>query len=95
MEYSAGLIQTAQPLYAIKLLSIATERNEAIEIAEWADDNAKKSITNKGIILALMGLYSQIIVYYLFLENGYLLNFSSLFNPNKVYSILRIIKEII
>lgn len=95
MEYSAGLIQTAQPLYAIKLLSIATERNEAIEIAEWTDDNAKKSITNKGIILALMGLYSQIIVYYLFLENGYLLNFSSLFNPNKVYSILRIIKEII
>lgn len=95
MEYSAGLIQTAQPLYAIKLLSIATERNEAIEIAEWTDDNAKKSITNKGIILALMGLYSQIIVYYLFLENGYLLNFSSLFNLNKVYSILRIIKEII
>lgn len=77
MEYSAGLIQTAQPLYAIKLLSIATERNEAIEIAEWTDDKAKKSITNKGIILALMGLYSQIIVYYLFLENGYLLNFSS------------------
>ncbi|XP_025264205.1 adenylate cyclase type 10-like [Camponotus floridanus] len=55
MEYSAGLIQTAQPLYAIKLLSSATERNEAIEIAEWTDDIAKKNITNKGIILALMG----------------------------------------
>lgn len=74
MEYSAGLIQTAQPLYAIKLLSIATERNEAVEIAEWTGD-AEKSMTNKGIILALMGLYLQIIVYYLFLESGYLLDF--------------------
>ncbi|XP_070167143.1 adenylate cyclase type 10 [Polyergus mexicanus] len=55
MEYSAGLIQTAQPLYAIKLLSIATEKNEAAEIDEWIDDNVEKSITNKGIILALMG----------------------------------------
>lgn len=55
MEYSAGLIQTAQPLYAIKLLSIATEKNEAVEISEWND--VEKIITNKGIILALMGLY--------------------------------------
>lgn len=66
MEYSAGLIQTAQPLYAIKLLSIATEKNEAAEIGGWIDDNVEKSITNKGIILALMGLY---IVYCVFLEN--------------------------
>ncbi|CAL1677024.1 unnamed protein product [Lasius platythorax] len=55
MEYSAGLIQTAQPLYAIKLLSIAAERSEAVEISEWTDDNVEKSITNKGIVLALMG----------------------------------------
>ncbi|KAL6439512.1 hypothetical protein ACFW04_003964 [Cataglyphis niger] len=53
LEYSAGLIQTAQPLYAIKLLSIATEKNEAIEISKWTND-VEKIITNKGIILALM-----------------------------------------
>lgn len=78
MEYSAGLIQTAQPLYAIKLLSIAAERSEAVEISEWTDDNVEKSITNKGIVLALMGLYLQIIIYYLYLERarGSLLNFS-------------------
>lgn len=60
MEYSAGLIQTAQPLYAIKLLSIAAERSEA-EISEWTDDNVEKSITNKEIVLALMGLYYYIL----------------------------------
>lgn len=72
MEYSAGLIQTAQPLYAIKLLSIAAEKNEAIEITEWTGDNVEKSITNKGIILALMGLYLKIIVLFVFRERIYI-----------------------
>lgn len=83
MEYSAGLIQTAQPLYAIKLLSIAVEKSE---VSEWTEDNVEKSITNKGIILALMGLY-------LFISKERarksLLNFShaSLFNLNKAYTL--------
>jgi len=51
------MIQIAQPLYAIKLLSIAAERSRAAEVDdEWIEENAEDSITNKGIILALMGL---------------------------------------
>ncbi|XP_020298817.1 uncharacterized protein LOC109863037 isoform X2 [Pseudomyrmex gracilis] len=53
LEYSAGLIQTAQPLYAVKLLSIADEKN-GVEISK-ANDNAEDHITKKGIILALTG----------------------------------------
>ncbi|RLU22802.1 hypothetical protein DMN91_005080 [Ooceraea biroi] len=53
MEYSAGLIQTAQPLYAITLLTVATKRNEA---AEKEESNLEENITNKRIILILMGL---------------------------------------
>lgn len=49
------MIQIAQPLYAIKLLSIAAERSKAVEVDEWVDENTENSITNKGIILALMG----------------------------------------
>jgi len=51
------MIQIAQPLYAIKLLSIAAERSRAVEVAdEWIEEDTENSITNKGIILALMGL---------------------------------------
>ncbi|KAG5312188.1 ADCYA cyclase, partial [Acromyrmex insinuator] len=53
IQYSAGMIQIAQPLYAIKLLSIAAERSKAIEVNESIDKNTEDS--NKGIILALMG----------------------------------------
>lgn len=56
IQYSAGMIQIAQPLYAIKLLSIAAERSRAAEVDEWIDENAEDNITNNGIILALMGL---------------------------------------
>lgn len=60
MEYSAGLIRTAQPSYAVKLLSIAAERNEAAATAsESMSDNVnitkEGNITNKGLISALMG----------------------------------------
>ncbi|XP_071636745.1 adenylate cyclase type 10-like [Temnothorax longispinosus] len=55
IEYSAGVIQIAQPLYALKLLSIAAERSRAAEVDEWIDESAENSITDKGIILALMG----------------------------------------
>ncbi|XP_011871981.1 PREDICTED: adenylate cyclase type 10-like [Vollenhovia emeryi] len=55
IEYSAGMIQIAQPLYAIKLLSIAAERSRAAEVDEWIGENAEDNITDKGIILALMG----------------------------------------
>ncbi|XP_077273725.1 adenylate cyclase type 10-like [Temnothorax americanus] len=55
IEYSAGVIQIAQPLYALKLLSIAAERSKAAEVDEWIDESAENSITDKGIILALMG----------------------------------------
>ncbi|XP_011066690.1 PREDICTED: adenylate cyclase type 10-like [Acromyrmex echinatior] len=53
IQYSAGMIQIAQPLYAIKLLSIAAERSKAVEVNESIDKNTEDS--NKGIILALMG----------------------------------------
>lgn len=57
IEYSAGVIQIAQPLYAIKLLSIAAEKSRAAEVDEqWIDKSVEDSITDKGIILALMGL---------------------------------------
>ena len=50
------MIQIAQPLYAIKLLSIAAKRSKAVKVNELTkDENTKDSITNKGIILALMG----------------------------------------
>ncbi|KYN34311.1 Adenylate cyclase type 10 [Trachymyrmex septentrionalis] len=56
IQYSAGMIQIAQPLYAIKLLSIAAKRSKAVKVNELTkDENTKDSITNKGIILALMG----------------------------------------
>ncbi|KYN20825.1 Adenylate cyclase type 10 [Trachymyrmex cornetzi] len=55
IQYSAGMIQIAQPLYAINLLSIAAERSKAVEVDEWIDENTEDNITNKGIILALMG----------------------------------------
>ncbi|XP_036142837.1 adenylate cyclase type 10 [Monomorium pharaonis] len=55
IEYGAGLIQIAQPLYAIKLLSIAAEKSRAADVDEWIDENAEDNIMNKGIILALMG----------------------------------------
>ncbi|XP_014470468.1 PREDICTED: adenylate cyclase type 10-like [Dinoponera quadriceps] len=52
MEYSSGLIQIAQPLYAIKLLTIAAERNEkTAEIGNDVGEIAK----NRGLILALTG----------------------------------------
>lgn len=55
MEYSAGLIQIGQPLYAIKLLSNAAERIKETKMDEWInEDNANNM--NEGIILALMGL---------------------------------------
>ncbi|KAG5340771.1 ADCYA cyclase, partial [Acromyrmex charruanus] len=53
IQYSAGMIQIAQPLYAIKLLSIAAERSKAVEVNESIDKNTEDN--NKGIILALMG----------------------------------------
>lgn len=58
MEYSAGVIKTAQPSYAIKLLSMAAERNEAVKRDKMRiGDNTEDIITNKGIILALMGMH--------------------------------------
>ncbi|XP_018398206.1 PREDICTED: adenylate cyclase type 10-like [Cyphomyrmex costatus] len=55
IQYSAGIIQIAQPLYAIKLLSIAAKRSKAVEVEELIDKDTENSITNKGIILTLMG----------------------------------------
>jgi len=49
------MIQIAQPLYAIKLLSNAAERSKIVKVNEWTDENTEDDITNKGIILALMG----------------------------------------
>ena len=48
------MIQIAQPLYAIKLLSNAAERSKIVKVNEWTE-NTEDDITNKGIILALMG----------------------------------------
>lgn len=64
------MIQIAQPLYATKLLSIAAERSKAAEVDEWIDENAEDSITDKGIILALMGLqnFTKYFAEYLFYQ---------------------------
>ncbi|XP_067216073.1 adenylate cyclase type 10-like isoform X2 [Linepithema humile] len=60
LEYSSGLIQTAQSLYAVKLLLIAAEKNEAAETSARIGDH-ENIITNKGIILALTGdAYSEL-----------------------------------
>lgn len=61
LEYSAGVIQTAQSLYAVKLLLIAAEKNEAVETSAQTGDHTKNNITNKGIILALTGNAKNII----------------------------------
>lgn len=70
MEYSAGMIQIAQPFYAIYLLTIAAEKSSIAEVNEWIDENPENSITDKGIILALMGLrnFTKYFVEYLFIS---------------------------
>lgn len=55
LEYSAGMIQFAQPLYAIKLLSSIVEKSKAAETDKRVNGNAEDSM-DQGIILVLMGL---------------------------------------
>lgn len=56
IQYSAGLILTAQPLYALKLLAVAIKKSETAEEEETlTESNIEENITNKGIILALTG----------------------------------------
>jgi len=54
LEYSAGLLRIAQPLYVIKLLKIAFEIIESAEKEEWIE-NEEKNIANKQNILTLTG----------------------------------------
>lgn len=55
IEYTAALIETAQPLFATKFLAAATTHLEALRIKEHLILEASDSITDKGKTLILMG----------------------------------------
>ncbi|CAK9832185.1 Adenylate cyclase type 10 [Anthophora retusa] len=55
MEYSAGLITTAQPIYATKFLASTTTSINVIKVKEKLDLETVDLIANKGKTLILMG----------------------------------------
>ncbi|KAG7199052.1 hypothetical protein KM043_017955 [Ampulex compressa] len=55
LEYSAGLIRTAQPTYAIKLLTLVNDKNDLAEEDELEAANGEDTLVKKGMVLALLG----------------------------------------
>jgi len=55
LEFSAGLLQVAQPTYAVKILGIGSRIMETAEKEEWSEKIKQENITNKENILILLG----------------------------------------
>jgi hypothetical protein len=55
LEFSAGLLQVAQSIHAIKILGIASQIIETAEKEEWSEEIKQENIANKENILILIG----------------------------------------